>query len=111
MEKRIISNKLYIDRWIYSEPELVPDSEGNIVIVSRISVGPCESFKWGITSDKKCFVKYTWSEDDWFEDSSNTMIIDKEELVEKVQEMKVIVRGTSLEYWISIYDSFIDLMG
>ncbi len=107
MEKKIISNKLYIDRWIYSEPELDPDSNGNIVIISRVSVGPCESFDWGITSDMKCFVKYTWSEDDWFEDSSNTMIIEKHELVEKVQEMKAIVQGTSIEYWNNIYDEFI----
>ena len=46
-------------------------------------------------------------EDDWFEDSSNTMIIEKHELVEKVQEMKAIVQGTSIEYWNNIYDEFI----
>lgn len=33
MEKKVMSNKLYIDRWIYSEPKLVPDSEGNIKVI------------------------------------------------------------------------------
>ena len=64
-DKEVVSNQLFIDRWFFPEPKLIPDSDGNIVIVSKVSVGPCEYFEWGITADMTCFEKYEWCENDF----------------------------------------------
>jgi len=107
-DKEVVSNQLFIDRWFFPEPKLIPDSDGNIVIVSKVSVGPCEYFEWGITANMTCFEKYEWCENDWFKDSSYIKGIEKNKLIDVIQTMKNQVEGTSLEYWNKIYDDFLD---
>ncbi len=104
IEKKVIGNQLHIDRWFYSGPQLNADSEGNVSIIKKMSVGPCEYFEWGITLDGLYYEKYEWCEDDWFKDSSYVKIIEKNELEKEIDEMRRLIKGTSLEYWNRIYD-------
>ena len=43
--------KIY--RWYYLKPNLIPDKNGDIVIIHKGSFFPLEYYEWGITNDKQ----------------------------------------------------------
>ena len=46
-DKKIVSGRLFVDRWEYAMPSTKPDDEGRIIAISRTSVAPLEVFEWG----------------------------------------------------------------
>lgn len=40
---------VFINHWLYSKPNSVPNKAGNIVLISKGCVGPIETYEWGIS--------------------------------------------------------------
>lgn len=87
MDAKIIAGELFLDRWVYRLPELTPDRDGNIVIISKVSFGPAEAFAWGIDSGGKPYEMYKWCENDLYEDESYVHNITFSELFRKVDDL------------------------
>ena len=109
-DKRIISGRLFIDRWEYATPSAKPDNEGRIIAISKKSVTPLEVFEWGLTADHRCFEKYKWCENDLFEDSNYETEISKEEFTGQIENMKELVSSTELSFWVELYDEIIRII-
>ena len=76
-----------LDRVHYSNPNLTPDKDGNIVLIHRASFAPLEYYEWGINFEKQFYECYHWCEDDFFEDSSYYKIISKEEMIKELDNL------------------------
>lgn len=107
LDKKVIGNELFVDRWFYTEPSLEQNNEGKIVIVRKMSVGPCEYFEWGINASGKTYEEYKWLENDFYEDENYEEEIEIELFVSKIQRMKELVEGTEINSWIKVYDEAI----
>ncbi len=96
-------NDLYIGRWVYHKPSLIPNEKGNVVIVSKVSFGPLEAYEWGIDSGGNPYETYKWCENDFFEHENYYKNITAAEL--KLQTRKIIRAAESckLSDWIVIY--------
>ncbi|MBQ8724558.1 MAG: hypothetical protein IJY74_02660 [Oscillospiraceae bacterium] len=66
MENKVIGNELIIGKWVYHKPNLIPNENGNIIIITKLSFGPLEVFEWGIDSKRKPYEMYMWCENDFF---------------------------------------------
>ena len=46
------SKSVFIGNWSYSMPDTKENSDGHIVLILKLSFGPCEVYEWGI--DNNC---------------------------------------------------------
>lgn len=109
LEKKVIGNQLFVDRWFYPAPSLKPDDKGRIVIVNKMSVEPCEYFEWGIDPKGKTYEEYKWLENDLFEDDSYYEEIELERFISIVENAKELVKDTELSSWIKVYNEAIEM--
>lgn len=107
LEKKVIRNQLFLDRWFYSAPSLKPNDEGKIVVISQMSVGPCEYFEWGINASGKTYEEYKWLENDFYEDESYYEEIEIERFLSQIEKIKELVKDTELNSWLKVYDEAI----
>ena len=42
------NKSVFIGNWYYTKPDLIPNKNGDIVIIKRVSFGPLEAYEWGI---------------------------------------------------------------
>lgn len=106
--KQIVKNEWKeIGRWFYSIPDLVPDNNGNIVLISKRSFGPLEVYEWGIDADKNAYELYKWLENDFYEDESYCQNIEREKLLEQIHSVISLFRNNSLPEWADFYEKVI----
>lgn len=98
---------VFINHLLYDEPELVPEKDWKIVLVSKKSFGPLEIWEWGIDNNIP-YERYEWLEDDWFEDSSYRKNITNQELLKVIQSEMQNFIDNQLPEWSSIYEGVID---
>lgn len=104
MEIKVIGDQLFVDRWVYSQPILTPDKNGNIVIISKRSFGPLEVYEWGIDSGRKPYEMYQWCEDDFYEDENYTKSITVSELYKEIDNMTKLAADNELSDWVRSYE-------
>ena len=51
-----------MNNFLYDIPTLIPDKDGNIVIINKYSLGPIETLTYGITKDKKFYLDWEYPE-------------------------------------------------
>lgn len=101
-------NSVFIERWLYSEPDLLPNKDGNIVLISKASFGPVEYYEWGIDSDNMPYECYKWLENDYFEDENYFKNIKKEELLKQINSTISLFRSNGLSEWADTYEKIIE---
>lgn len=101
-------NSVFIGKWLYSKPDLLPDKDGNIVLISKASVGPMEIYQWGIDSNNIPYESYKWLEDDYFKETSYFMNITKEELLNEINSTVSLFRSNGLSEWADTYEKIIE---
>lgn len=104
MDGKVIGGELFVDRWVYHKPSLIPDKNGNIVIISKCSFGPLEVYEWGIDSNGKPYEMYKWCENDLYEDENGTKNITFAELGRKTDEVRQSAADNGLSDWVGIYE-------
>lgn len=107
-DERLVRNEwIKIDRWFYTKPDFVPDRDGNIVLISKKSVGPLEVYEWGIDSNKNAYELYKWLENDFYEDESYFRNIETEKLLEQIHSVISMFRNNELYEWADFYEKII----
>lgn len=101
------NNSVFIGRWLYSKPDLIVNKDGNIILISKVSFGPLEVYKWGIDSGGIPFECYKWLENDFFEDENYFKNIEKEELIRQINSVVSLFRSNELPEWADIYEKII----
>lgn len=96
-------NYVFIGRWYYKEPDLSPNKEGNIVLISETSFGPLEQFEWGLDHNNNPYELYQWLEDDFSEDSNFCRTITKEELLKQIDRAISLFEKNGLSDWVDLY--------
>ncbi len=99
---------VFINRWLYHKPDLVPNKEGNIVLISKKSFGPLEIFEMGIDSNNIPYECYEWLENDWFEDFSYRKNITNQDLINVINLELKIFNDNGLSEWSCIINGVID---
>lgn len=97
-----------VRRWYYTKPDFIPDKNGNIVLISKKSFGPLEVYEWGIDSDKKAYELYRWLENDFFEDDSYYINIEREKLLEQIHSVISLFRDNELPEWADFYEKVME---
>lgn len=101
-------NYVFIGRWYYEKPELSPNKEGNVVLISMKSFGPLEIFEWGTDRNNEPYELYQWLEDDFFENSNYCKNITKEELLKQIEKVISLFDKNGLSDWVDLYKTIID---
>ena len=99
---------VFIGRWYYEKPDLSPNKEGNVVLISMKSFGPLEIFEWGIDRNNVPYELYQWLENDFFEDSNYHKAITKEELLKQIEIVISLFEKNGLSDWVDLYKSIIE---
>lgn len=85
----------------------VPNKDGNIALILKRSFGPLEVYEWGIDSDKNAYELYRWLENDFFEDTSYCITIEREKLSEQIHSVISLFRNNELPEWADFYERVI----
>lgn len=102
MSKQV--EEVSIGRWYYTKPDFVPNKEGNIALILKMSFGPLEVYEWGIDSDKNAYERYQWLENEFFEDTSYCITIEKEKLLEQIHSVISLFRDNGLPEWADFHE-------
>ncbi len=101
-------NSVFIGRWNYAKPNLVPNKNGDIVIVQRASFGPLEVYEWGIGFNNIPYERYEWIENDFYEDENYRRNITREELFSQILSVVSLFKENGLSEWVIIYEKILD---
>ena len=96
-----------IGRWFYKKPDPVPNQEGNIVLILKMSFGPLETYEWGIDSNKNAYECYRWLENDYFADESYRINIERKELLAQLHSVISLFRDNGLPEVADLYERVI----
>ena len=102
MSKQV--EEVFIWRWDYIKPDFVPNENGNIVLIKKLSFGPLEVYEWGLDSDRNAYELYQWVENEFFEDTSYCITIEKEKLLEQIYSVISLFRDNGLPEWANYYE-------
>ena len=102
------NNYVFIGRWYYEKPDLSPDNDGNIVLISEKSFGPLELFEWGLDHNNNPYELYQWLEDDFFENNNFCKTITKEELLKQIDRVIAMFDKNKLPDWVDLYKTIIE---
>ncbi|MGN0677238.1 MAG: hypothetical protein ACI4K5_05795 [Ruminococcus sp.] len=97
------NNSIFIDSWCYTKPDLVPNTDGDIVIIKKLSFGPLEIYLWGIDSNNTPYELYEWVENDFYADTNYRKNISKEELLNQINSVISLFANNELSEWATIY--------
>lgn len=101
-------NYVFIGRWYYVKPDLSPNKDGNIVLISEKSFGPLEIYEWGLDRNNKPYELYQWLEDDFFENSNFCKTIAKEELLRQIDRVILLFEKNGSSDWVDLYKAIIN---
>ncbi len=99
---------VYMNRWLYDKPDLVPNKDGDIVLISKKSFGPLEAFEWGIDRNNIPYESYEWLENEWLEDTSYRKNITNQELINILNSEIKNFSDNGLSEWVCIFYGVID---
>ncbi len=111
--ERILSmknNSVFIEHWSYTKPNLIPNKNGNIVIIQKVSFGPLEMYEWGIDSNNIPYTCYQWLENDFFQYENYKINITKEELFHQIYFVISLFQQNKLSEWADIYNNILDTL-
>lgn len=101
-------NSVFIEHWCYTKPDFVPNQNGNIVIIQRVSFGPLEVYEWGIGFNNIPYERYEWIENDFYEDENYRRNITREELFHQILSVVSLFKENGLSEWVTIYEKILD---
>lgn len=101
------SSSVFIGQWLYSKPDLVSNKDGNIILISKASVGPLEVYEWGIDSNNMPYECYKWIENDFFENENYFKNIKREELLKQIDLVILLFKSNGLSEWVDIYEKIV----
>ena len=99
---------VFVGNWSFSMPDTKPDSDGNIVLIKKVSFGPCEVYKWGLDINKLPYEQYQWCENDFFEDESYIKHITRAELLSQIRNVIRVFTEQELPEWADTYNKILD---
>ena len=102
------SKSVFVGNWSYLMPDTETDSDGNIVLIKKLSFGPCEVYEWGIDNNSLPFEKYQWCENEYFKDESYFKHITKKELTEQIENVIRVFTENELPEWANNYYKILD---
>ncbi len=97
------NKSVFIGNWYYTKPDLIPNKNGDIVIIKRVSFGPLEAYEWGIDVNNTPYELYKWAENDFYEDESYRKNITREELINQILSVILLFEENGLSEWVNIY--------
>lgn len=71
------NKSVFIEHWCYTKPELIPNENGDIVIIKKMSFGPLEVYEWGIDFNNTPYEWYNWVENDFYKYENYKKILQK----------------------------------
>ena len=104
----IIMKPVFIGNWSYSMPDTKADSEGNIVLIKKLSFGPCEVYVWGLDINNLPYEEYQWCENEYFKDESYFKHITKTELISQIRNVIRVFTENELPEWANAYNKVLD---
>ena len=54
------SKNVFAGKWSYIMPDTKANSNGRIVLIKKLSFGPCEVYEWGIDNNGLPYEEYKW---------------------------------------------------
>ena len=102
------SKNIFIGNWSYSMPDTKVNSDGHIVLILKLSFGPCEVYEWGIDNNCIPYEEYQWCENEYFEDESYFKHITKTELIAQIRNLIREFTEHELPEWANAYNKILD---
>lgn len=104
MDVKKTSTGVFIGSWHYGKPNLLPNKNGDIVLVHRYSFGPVETWEWGIDKDGSYYEDYKWLENDLYEEENYREIITKEQMLKVIDDFQKMFNSHKLKEYVKEYD-------
>lgn len=102
------NDTVYIEQGLYRKPQLTPNQDGNIVLISKGCFGPLEVYEWGIDADKQAYEHYEWLENDFYQFENYCIKIEWEQLRQQIQNVIVLFRTNGFSDWAEQYETILD---
>ena len=102
------SKNVFVGNWSYIMPDTKANSNGRIVLIKKLSFGPCEVYEWGIDNNGLPYEEYKWCEDEFFKDESYFKRLTKKELTEQIENVIRLFKENELSEWVNIYYKIIN---
>lgn len=99
----VFKDSVIVNSMNYIKPNMEPDKDGDIHLVTKLCFGPIQSWEWSINKEGKFFVEYKWLENELFEDDSFKVECSQEEMIKKMQEMQTFFADYDLDEYVEIY--------
>ena len=64
------SKNVFVGNWSYIMPDTKANSNGRIILIKKLSFGPCEVYEWGIDSNGLPYEEYKWCENEFYKDET-----------------------------------------
>lgn len=102
------NNSVFIEHWCYTKPDLVPNQNGDIIIIKKVSFGPLEVYGWGIDFNNIPYECYKWVENNFYEYENYRRNITREELFNQILLVVSLFKGNGLSELVTIYEKILD---
>lgn len=99
---------VFIGNWSYLMPDTKPNSDGRIVLIQKLSFGPCEVYEWGIDINSVPYEEYKWCENEYFKDESYFKHITEKELTEQIEKLIRAFTENGFSEWASHYQKILN---
>ncbi|MDE6983585.1 MAG: hypothetical protein K2O99_03485 [Lachnospiraceae bacterium] len=101
------NSTVYVKQWLYREPDLIPDKDGTVVLISKACFGPVEVYQWGINADGQAYALYEWLENDFYACDNYCITIEREALLKQIQQVIAEFRNSDLPDWAQLYETIL----
>lgn len=102
------NDTVYIEQWLYRKPQLTPNQDGNIVLISKGCFGPLEVYEWGIDADRQAYERYEWLENEFYQYDNYRIKIEWKRLRQQIQNVIVLFRNNGFPDWAEQYETILD---
>ena len=99
---------VFVGNWSYLMPDMKANSEGDIVLIQKLSFGPCEVYEWGLDINSLPYERYKWCENEYFEDESYIKHITRTELIAQIRNVIRVFTEHELPEWADTYNKILD---
>lgn len=99
---------VYIEKWVYNKPRLMPNQDGNIILISKGCFGPVEVYEWGMDANKQAYERYEWLENDFYQSDNYWITITQEQLQQQIQNVIVLFRNNGFPDWAEMYETILE---
>ena len=110
MIKFMKNDSVFIEHWNYTKPNFIPDKDGNIVIIQKLSFGPLEMYEWGIDFNNIPYECYKWLENDFYTYENYKINITKEELFYQIHFVISLFKQNGRSEWVATYEKILDTL-